>query len=177
MAILHFEESDNQLITLADIYFYDNALSFRSKGILAFLYDLKEAENLEFLLSDVSYFGRDGKDSVRSSFRELETLGYISKKMKRDDNGKFKTLEYTVHFYPCNRSGSFCDVLNLLNPSDCSDVDDVDRRHRKKSQNDRTFCQSDGKKSQNEQNYPSERTEENVRTKPAGAGLVRVLGL
>ena len=153
MAILHFEESDDQLITLADIYFYDNALSFRSKGILAFLYDLKEAEDLEFLLSDVACFAREGKDSVRTSFRELETLGYISKKMKRDENGKFKTLEYTVHLYPCNRSGSFCDALNLLNPSDCAEAYDVNRGHRKKSQNDRTFRQTDGKKSQNEQNF------------------------
>lgn len=101
MAKLHINHTETDEVTLRDVYLLDNYLSLRSKGILGMLYAFDN--DLDFKMEDFAFFSTDTCGSVKSSFRELETLGYISKKMLRDRNGRFVTMEYTIHDCPKRR--------------------------------------------------------------------------
>ena len=102
MARLHFNITETNKVTLRDLYLFDNYLSLRSKGLLGMLYMFDH--DLNFKIKDFADASTDTCGSVKSSFRELETLGYVSKKMLRDKYGKFVTVEYTVHDRPKKRS-------------------------------------------------------------------------
>ena len=84
------------------MYLFDNYLSFRSKGLLGMLYMFDQ--DLDFTIGSIADISTDTCGSVKTSFKELETLGYISRKMLRDKNGRFVTMEYTIHDRPKKRS-------------------------------------------------------------------------
>ena len=169
MAILEFDRIKDRPEELDNLFYFDEYLSFRSKGILSLLYELFEDEIREFHLQDIADFSRDEPGAIRSSFREMETRGYISRKMLRDEHGKFKALLYTVHPVPKMTEPAIVFLQYAYQPEEES----CDPG-RKKSQNDRTFSQTDGKKSQSEQNFPSERTDKRVRAKSANPDWWRV---
>ena len=102
MARLHFNNTETDKITLREVYLFDNYLSFRSKGLLSMLYMINM--DCDFSNKDLANTSKDTAGSVKSSFRELETLGYVTRKMLRDENGRFTTMEYTVHDRPKQRS-------------------------------------------------------------------------
>lgn len=101
MARLHFQKYEGKSPTLQDTYCFDNYLSFKSKGLLSLLYSL--SIDLDFDFDMLAETATDPTGAVRSSFKELETLGYISRKMLRDKNGRFLTVEYTVLSKPKKR--------------------------------------------------------------------------
>ena len=102
MARLHFNNTETNKVTLRDVYLFDNYLSFRSKGLLGMLYMINR--DLDFQIRDFADTSTDAYGSVKASFKELETLGYLSRKMLRDKNGRFITMEYTIHNRPKKRS-------------------------------------------------------------------------
>ncbi len=102
MARLHFQVKEKDQVDLRDIYCFDSFLSFRAKGLLSFLYWLDRDSTFDF--KDFKAFSADPPGAVRASFKELETLGYISRRMLRDKNGRFVTIEYTVQSKPKKRS-------------------------------------------------------------------------
>lgn len=95
MAKLHIQkDSRNNLTTLRDSYILDNYLSLKSKGLLSLLYSF--GTDFCFDLDDFAGTCSDPVGTVRSCLKELETLGYIDRKMLRDKYGRFVTVEYTV---------------------------------------------------------------------------------
>ena len=109
MAKLHFEEVPKNRLTMRDTYFDDNYLSLKAKGLLGIIYDCRMDFN--FTYDDFAALSTDYVGTIRSAFRELVTLGYLSKKMLRDKNGRFVTVEYTVHALPRFRIAFGGDVL------------------------------------------------------------------
>ena len=102
MARLHFNHTEANKLTLREVYLFDNYLSFRSKGLLGMLYMFDQ--DLDFTIGSIADISTDTCGSVKTSFKELETLGYISRKMLRDKSGRFVTMEYTIHDRPKKRS-------------------------------------------------------------------------
>lgn len=102
MARLNFQKKETNKLPLQEVYLLDNYLSYRSKGLLGILYMLNR--NLDFNIRDFADMSTDSYGGVKASFKELETLGYISKKMLRDKHGRFITMEYTIHSHPRKRS-------------------------------------------------------------------------
>ena len=102
MARLHFNKAETNEVTLRDVYLLDNYLSLRSKGLLGMLYVFDH--DLDFRIEDLASLATDTCGSVKSSFKELETLGYISREMLRDKAGRFITMEYSIHDRPKKRT-------------------------------------------------------------------------
>ena len=102
MARLHFQNKETNKLSLQEVYLLDNYLSYRSKGLLGILYMINR--DINFKLKDFADMSTDSYGGVKASFKELETLGYISRKMLRDKHGRFITMEYTVHARPRKRS-------------------------------------------------------------------------
>lgn len=74
--------------------FTDNKLSWRAKGILAFLMLAKSAS-----FNEVMNFSKDGRTAVSSALKELKNNKYCEIVITRETNGSFKSGRY----YPIER--------------------------------------------------------------------------
>jgi len=79
----------------------DPSLSFKAKGILAFL--LSKPDHWEVYVSYLAKQATDGLTAVRSGIKELVDHGYMTFERHHDSNGKFSEGCYTVFERP--RSG------------------------------------------------------------------------
>jgi len=75
----------------------DERLSWKAKGILVYL--LSKPDDWTVRVGDLVNHAKDGRDSVLTGLKELQTYGYVSKKYIRE-NGKFSGIEYIVYERP-----------------------------------------------------------------------------
>lgn len=75
----------------------DDRLSFRARGILAWL--LEKPDDWSADSDSIAERGKEGRDAVRSALRELETCGYLMRRKFQDDSGHWRT-ETHVGEYP-----------------------------------------------------------------------------
>jgi hypothetical protein len=75
----------------------DKALSWKAKGILAYL--LSKPDNWQIIINDLIARSKDGRDSTLSGIAELTTAGYIHRSLKRE-SGMFAGYEYEVFEVP-----------------------------------------------------------------------------
>ncbi|MDX3260712.1 hypothetical protein PV336_15945 [Streptomyces sp. MI02-2A] len=75
----------------------DHRLSFRARGVLAFL--LAKPDDWETRTTDLPEHGREGRDAVRAALKELRDLGYMSQEREQfrdEDTGKWLWRTVTV---------------------------------------------------------------------------------
>lgn len=108
MAKVHYPEWPKVGPLLIDTFLYDNYLSFRAKGIMSMLYD--DCHDFVFSYEEMAAYSSDPVGAIRSALKELVTLGYLDKKMLRDKNGRFQTVEFTVRYQPRKRTVSGGDI-------------------------------------------------------------------
>lgn len=96
MALIHFDKKEATNELWKELFLMDNYLSFKAKGMMAFLYDIDGDVVIE--LDKIKDFTSDGIGTIKSALKELEHLGYITREMIRDEHGKFLTVQYTVHY-------------------------------------------------------------------------------
>lgn len=65
----------------------DPALSFRARGVLAWL--LEKPDNWTISAEAIASHGTEGRDAIRSALRELEAGGYLVRRKHRGDDGKW----------------------------------------------------------------------------------------
>ena len=63
----------DRFVILANSTIRDIRLSFRARGILAFILSWPAGKTMTS--SDIAKWGCEGREAIRSSFRELETAG------------------------------------------------------------------------------------------------------
>lgn len=88
-----YKESGN-FVTVHKDFIHDNNISWKAKGIL--LYLLSRPDNWQIYETELTKHTSDGRDSLRTGIKELEEVGYIKRKRKRDNKGQFKEYEYMV---------------------------------------------------------------------------------
>mgnify|MGYP001455794602 CR=1 FL=1 len=76
----------------------NESLSWKSKGILAYLLSLPD--DWQIYESELVKHSTDGRDSLRSGIKELIELGYIERVRKQGSDGKFAGYNYTVYENP-----------------------------------------------------------------------------
>ena len=101
MARLKIQKKKNNGMDLRDTYYFDNYLSLKSKGLLSLFYTFDT--NVSFTMNDLAALCTDPIGAIRSSLRELQTLGYIQRRMARDERGRFLTVEYILCSMPQKR--------------------------------------------------------------------------
>lgn len=109
MARLTIEKKKKDGLGFRDTYYFDNYLSLKAKGLLSLLYTFDT--NIRFSMDDLAGMCTDPKGAIRSAIRELITLGYLQRRMARDERGRFITVEYVLCSMPKKRpigGGLYC---------------------------------------------------------------------
>lgn len=77
-----FEVIDHQLLR-------DSSLSFRARGVAARL--LSNVDGYTMTSEDLAREGREGRDAIRASLRELEKAGYLRRTSRQVERGRWIT--------------------------------------------------------------------------------------
>ena len=100
----------------------DSNLSWKSKGLHTYLMSLPE--DWKICLSDLIKRSLDGRDSVTSAIRELESRGYIQRDVQRTEKGCFKNFCYMVFESPKEQSAEKCEQPFTENPKTDNPISD-----------------------------------------------------
>lgn len=89
----------NNFTTLVNNTVQDKNLTFEATGLLAFLLSLPDDWEIvkEWLMDQKQKCGRD---KLTRMIKELETQGYVVKKIKQDEQGKLKGYDWFVYPEP-----------------------------------------------------------------------------
>ncbi len=96
--IVRISKRENPFAQIDKRLLEDKRLSWRSKGILAYL--LSKPNNWEVRSEDVIAHGSEGRDAVRAAMAELKSFGYA--KLEQTRNGK----QWVVFEEPCPENPS-----------------------------------------------------------------------
>ncbi|HJA46403.1 MAG TPA: conserved phage C-terminal domain-containing protein [Candidatus Limosilactobacillus excrementigallinarum] len=93
-----YKEKANHVTIVDQALIRDDRLSWKARGI--FMYLWSQADSWEFNEIEVSRHAIDGRDSLRSGLKELETNGYLDRKRERDDKGRVGSSKWVLHEKP-----------------------------------------------------------------------------
>ena len=82
---------------LSNVGLKDKRLSFKAKGILAYMLSLPD--DWVFYETEIIKHATDGKQSLRSGLKELQETGYLVKHQSRE-KGKFSNVEWVISDEP-----------------------------------------------------------------------------
>lgn len=91
-------KKERDYTVIDNTFLRDDRLSAQAKGIFAYILYLPEDWCI-YQSELVKHFS-NGKDSIRSAIKELESFGYISKEHIKGEHGKFVGWRYTVNEIP-----------------------------------------------------------------------------
>lgn len=91
-------QHQSQFFALSNDVVNDPRISFKAKGILAYL--LSKPQDWKVLQGDIVKHGLDGRDSVRNGINELISAGYIKRRCIRGKDGRVVEWEYIVTEVP-----------------------------------------------------------------------------
>lgn len=124
----------------------DKTLSFRSRGILALL--LSHDDGFNITADGVAKEGTEGRDAVRTSFKELETAGYLRRTKVRDAaSGR---LSGKVYLYPYGDAPEVDPDIT---------IDEAGSEDEPEPESPGTDFQSSGNQSQADQSYKEDHQE------------------
>ena len=87
----NFTVVDNEILR-------NNKLSLKAKGLLVILLSLPD--DWEFSVSGLSSLSKDGRDSTRSTLKELEEHNYLKMEQTKNNDGMFGNVIYNVYEVP-----------------------------------------------------------------------------
>lgn len=96
--IIRKHTKDKNFTIIDNNIFMDKNLSLKGKGLLTMLLSLPN--NWAFSERGLTALSKDGRDSLRSGLDELEELGYLERRIGRNDNGQFANTVYNIYEKP-----------------------------------------------------------------------------
>lgn len=87
-------KKDKNYTVLDNTCLRDKTLSWKARGIMAYLLSLPE--DWDIYLSEVETHATDGRDSLMSGIKELREHGYIVVTKTRNKDGTFENIRYNV---------------------------------------------------------------------------------
>lgn len=109
------KDKDNPYVMLNKEFLDDSNLSWKSKGLLAYLLSLPD--DWQIYESEIVNHAKDGKDSLKSAIKELIQLGYIERTRERDEKGMLKGYNYSVYERPIQSGKSNVGKSNVGKPA------------------------------------------------------------
>lgn len=91
-------EKTHGFTVLDNTFLRDKNLSLKAKGILSLMLSLPP--DWEFSEAGLTAICKEGKDSVHSALKELESCGYIMRERVRNEKGRVTSSRYTVSETP-----------------------------------------------------------------------------
>lgn len=89
---------DKNYTTINNTGLKDKRLSWKAKGILAYILTLPD--DWVFYREELSRHAKDGLDSLRAGMKELKEYGYLKRFPVRDDNSKIIKWETIIYEVP-----------------------------------------------------------------------------
>ena len=97
MAVFRVARKGNYTV-MSNYHLKDRRLSLKAKGLLSQMLSLPD--DWDYTLSGLAHINKEGRDTIRTAIRELESAGYITRQQTVEPNGKFGTNEYTIYEIP-----------------------------------------------------------------------------
>ena len=97
MAIFRVERTRDYTV-MSNHHLKDTGLSLKSKGLLSIMLSLPDSWN--YTTRGLAAICREGVDAIGSAIRELETAGYIVRRLLRGDDGRITDTEYVIYERP-----------------------------------------------------------------------------
>lgn len=89
------KNKDNPYVLLNKTALNDTSLSWKAKGLHAYLLSLPD--DWKIYVEELSKHTSDGRDSTAATIKELIDTGYILRERLHDELGRFKGYEYVVY--------------------------------------------------------------------------------
>lgn len=89
MIVCRARRPERDFVIISNAVLRDSRLSYRARGVLACL--LSYPEGYEIDSKRLAREGKEGRDAVRTSFRELEALGYMRRQNWQDEKGLWRS--------------------------------------------------------------------------------------
>ena len=93
MAVFRIEKTRDYTV-MANHHLRNKALSLKAKGLLSLMLSLPE--DWDYTTRGLSCICKDGVDSIRVGIQELEANGYLVRERRRNENGQYGAIEYTI---------------------------------------------------------------------------------
>lgn len=89
------KDKTNPYVMLNKQFLQDVKLSWKAKGILAYLLSLPD--DWQIYETELENHSIDGLSSLKSGLKELMENGYVNRVQNRNEKGQFVSYEYQVH--------------------------------------------------------------------------------
>lgn len=98
MSMIFRVERTGNFTVMSNLHLKDRRLSFKAKGLLSVIFSLPP--DWKYTLTGFAKIAADGVESVKSTVKELEKHGYVSRRQTRDERGRMSVNEYLVYENP-----------------------------------------------------------------------------
>ena len=95
-------ERTKNFTVMANYHLKDKRLSLKAKGLLSVMLSLPDDWN--YNMKGLARLSKDGIDSVRSTVKELEQYGYVTRRRIRTETGQLADTEYLVRECPLDQA-------------------------------------------------------------------------
>lgn len=166
--IIRVRRCPNNFVMMDKTFLEDTRLSFKAKGILAYL--LSKPDNWKVIVGNLVNYAADGKASVYAGLKEVKECGYYQKVPVRDEKGRrIIRWESTIYENPElpkileieeNSGVSLLTDFQEIENLDIENLDLENREHNNNYNNNYT--------KNNSQSCPVSQKEEGVKTEQTG---------
>ena len=109
--VIRVRKRPNNFVMLDKTFLEDDRLSFKAKGILAYL--LSKPDNWNVIVGNLVKYSKDGKSAVYAGLKELKECGYYVKTPIRSEDGRrISRWESTVYEMPDSLLSDFQEIEN-----------------------------------------------------------------
>lgn len=109
--VIRVRKRPNNFVMIDKTFLEDERLSFKAKGILAYL--LSKPDNWKVIVGNLVKFSKDGKSAVYAGLKELKECGYYVKTPIRSEDGRrISRWESTVYEMPDSLLSDFQEIEN-----------------------------------------------------------------
>ena len=91
------QKNDNYTV-MSNFHLREKGMSLKAKGLLSLMRSLPD--EWDYAIEGLTVLTADGKDSIKAAIKELEKFGYLVRKQKKDENGRFAGYDYLVYEKP-----------------------------------------------------------------------------
>lgn len=117
MAVMRIHKTANYTV-MANHHFKERKMSLKAKGLLSLMLSLPD--DWDYSIAGLVTLSKDGKDSVMSALKELESFGYLIRTRLQGDDGKFAGYDYDIFEEPNsakpNEEEPYAEKPNTENP-------------------------------------------------------------
>lgn len=109
--VIRVQKRPNNFVMIDKTFLEDERLSFKAKGILAYL--LSKPDNWKVIVGNLVKYSKDGKSAVYAGLKELKECGYYVKTPIRSEDGRrISRWESTVYEMPDSLLSDFQEIDN-----------------------------------------------------------------